>query len=96
MNQVAIISGKKYKYVNKIDNIITNETAVLCKDECGNFYYCDIDEWTKNESVEVKSSDKDKTKINKFSTPQEKIDLYKSLFSGRVDVYAKRYYKALP
>lgn len=30
--------------------------------------------------------------INKFSTPEEKIELFQSLFQGRIDVYAKRCY----
>ena len=30
--------------------------------------------------------------INKYSSPQEKIELYMSLFRGRTDVYAKRYF----
>jgi hypothetical protein len=30
--------------------------------------------------------------INKFSTPNEKIELFMSLFQGRMDVYAKRCY----
>ena len=30
--------------------------------------------------------------VNKYSSPQEKIELFMSLFRGRSDVYAKRYY----
>ena len=30
--------------------------------------------------------------INKYSSPEEKIDLFMSLFRGRADVYAKRCY----
>jgi hypothetical protein len=30
--------------------------------------------------------------INKYSTPDEKIELFQSLFRGRTDVYAKRCY----
>lgn len=90
MNSFAILNGEKYTYVNKIKNIITNETAVLCKDECGNFYFCSIDEWVSNRAVEINIADK--TQVNKYSTPQQKIELFKSLFCGRADVYAKRYY----
>lgn len=53
MNCFAILKGEKYTYVNRIKNIITNETAVLCKDECGNFYFCSIDEWINNRAVEL-------------------------------------------
>lgn len=90
MNSFAILKGEKYTYVNKIKNIITNETAVLCKDECGKFYFCCIDEWVNNRPVEINTADK--TQVNKYSTPKQKIELFKSLFCGRTDVYAKRYY----
>ena len=33
--------------------------------------------------------------FNKYATPQEKIELFKSLFIGRKDVFAKRYYNGL-
>lgn len=92
MNSFAILKGEKYTYVNKIKNIITNETAVLCKDECGKFYFCCIDEWVNNRPVEINTADK--TQVNKYSTPKQKIELFKSLFCGRTDVYAKRYYNA--
>ena len=90
MNSFAILKGEKYTYVNKIKNIITNETAVLCKDECGNFCFCSTEEWFKNRAVEINTADK--PQVNKYSTPQQKIELFKSLFCGRADVYAKRYY----
>ena len=78
MNSFAILKGEKYIYVNRIKNIITDETAVLCKDECGNFYFCSIDEWVNNRPVEINTTDK--TQVNKYSTPQQKIELYNSLF----------------
>ena len=30
--------------------------------------------------------------LNKYATPKEKIEMFKSLFIGRNDVFAKRYY----
>ncbi len=60
MNSFAILNGEKYTYVNKIKNIITNETAVLCKDECGNFCFCSIDEWVNNKLLKSISQIKHK------------------------------------
>lgn len=34
------INDHKYKYIREIRNIITKETAVLCEDECGSFWFC--------------------------------------------------------
>lgn len=90
MNSFAIIKGKKFTYVNRIKNILTDEIAVLCKDECGNFCFCSTDEWVNNRPAEINSIDK--SQVNKYSTPQQKIELFKSLLCGRADVYAKRYY----
>ena len=49
-----------------------------------------------NETVTTSSEDllKPTPVINRQSTPQEKINLYKSLFSGRQDVFALRWFNA--
>ena len=89
MNTEALIGGKRFEFIQIIKNIINNKDAVLCKDECGVFAFCDIDNWKKNKITENNS------KLNcmdKYSSPQEKIELFKHLFIGRTDVYAKRYY----
>ena len=41
-----IMNDHKYKYIREIRNIITEETAVLCEDECGSFCFCSKAEWT--------------------------------------------------
>lgn len=40
----------------------------------------------------VKTSGFSDCTVNKFSTPQQKIDLFKTLFIGRKDVFAKRWF----
>ena len=42
----SIIMNDHYKYIREIRNIITEETAVLCEDECGSFCFCSKAEWT--------------------------------------------------
>ena len=110
-NEITVIYGDhRYEYVRTINSILTKETAVLCKDECGCFCFCSQKEWNelikKQHNVDEKArqtaamsenspSQKDinKTKpFNKYAAPQEKIELFKSLFIGRNDVFAKRYY----
>lgn len=83
MNNEAFISGNKYKFVQLIKNITNNKDAVLCKDECGIFAFCDIDDWKKNEITENNSKPNG---VNKYSSPQDKIELFKNLFVGRTDV----------
>ena len=89
MNTEALIGGKRFEFIQIIKNIINNKDAVLCKDECGIFAFCDIDDWKKNKITENNSKP---NCIDKYSSPQEKIELFKHLFIGRTDVYAKRYY----
>lgn len=89
MNAEVIINEKRFEFVQIIKNIINNKDAVLCKDECGIFSFCDIDDWKKNRITENNSKP---NSIDKYSSPQDKIELFKHLFIGRTDVYAKRYY----
>ena len=43
-------------------------------------------------TVKVDDGSNERKPFNKYATPQEKIELFKSLFIGRKDVFAKRYY----
>ena len=47
---------------------------------------------TNTEQNIEKNNDKKIVPVNKFSSPQEKIKLYRSLFRGREDVFARRWY----
>lgn len=85
MNKTAIINGKEYSFIKTVTDITTDRTAVLCEDEHGCPFVCDIDIW---QSHTVKPI----SEFNKYASPDEKIALFKSLFIGREDVYAKRFY----
>ena len=97
------LNDHKYKYIREIRNIITEETAVLC--ECGSFWFCSKAEWTelieKEKQAKIvqyegsgqnKMIDPEAHTFNKYASPQEKIELFKSLFIGRRDVFARRFY----
>jgi hypothetical protein len=62
-----------------------SKTVVLCKDGCGCFYFCSVEEWEQH----IKAVENNKSKFNKYASPDEKIELFKSLFIGREDVYAE-------
>ena len=85
MNPKAIINGKDYTFIKTVTDIISNRKAVLCEDEHGCSFICDTELWESN-------SVKPKTEFNKYASPDKKIALFKSLFIGREDVYAKRFY----
>ena len=85
MNEKAVINGKEYRFIKAVTDIATNRIAVLCEDEHGCSFICDAELW-ENNTVHPKSE------FNKYATPDQKIKLFKSLFIGREDVYAKRFY----
>lgn len=85
MNPKAIIKGKEYIFIKTVTDVITNRIAVLCEDEHGCSFVCDGEVWQS-------SAVKPKTEFNKYAAPDQKIGLFKSLFVGREDVYAKRFF----
>lgn len=85
MNDKAVINGKEYRFIKTVTDIATDRIAVLCEDEHGCSFICDTELW---ESSFVKP----KAEFNKYAAPDQKIELFKSLFIGREDVYAKRFY----
>ena len=85
MNEKAIINGKEYRFIKTVTDIITNRIAVLCEDEHGCSFICPVEAWREYAKSEVPT-------FNKYVSPEKKIALFKSLFIGREDVYAKRFY----
>ena len=85
MNEKTLINGKEYRFIKAITDISTNRIAVLCEDEHGCSFICDPELWQNNAVIP-------KATFNKYATPDQKIELFKSLFIGREDVYAKRFY----
>jgi superfamily II DNA or RNA helicase len=88
MSKTVSINDKKYTYIQHIKYISNSKTVVLCKDECDSFYFCSVEEWEQH----IKAVGNNKSKFNKYASPDKKIELFKSLFIGREDVYAKRFY----
>ena len=85
MNEKAVINGKEYRFIKTITDISTNRIAVLCEDEHGCSFICNPELWQNNAVIP-------KATFNKYATPDQKIELFKSLLIGREDVYAKRFY----
>ena len=85
MNDKAVINGKEYRFIKTVTDIATDRIAVLCEDEHGCSFICDTEIWQSNAVIP-------KSTFNKYSTPDQKIELFKSLFIGREDVYAKRFH----
>lgn len=67
---------EKYNLLLEENRNLKREIAILCGQS-------KITENNKDEKI---------VSVNKFSLPQEKIKLYRSLFRGREDVFARRWY----
>ncbi len=85
MNEKSVINGKEYRFIKTVKDILTNRIAVLCEDEHGCSFIYDPEIWQSNAVIPHSG-------FNKYATPDQKIELFKSLFIGREDVYAKRFY----
>ena len=85
MNEKALINGKEYRFIKTVTDIVTNRIAVLCEDEHSCSFICNPEIWQNNAVIP-------KSTFNKYATPDQKIELFESLFIGREDVYAKRFY----
>lgn len=94
-NQQAVINNTLYTFDSQLENVITHKPMIVCKDNQGKKFICDIDTWTscaytpvtRNTAANITQS-----KFSKYASPEEKIALFKSLFIAREDVYVTRYY----
>ena len=90
MNAEAIINEKRFEFVQIIKNIINNKETVLCKDECGVFAFCDIDDWKKNKFAKNNS---DPNCIDKYSSPQDKIQCPNKMKCRDIKLHNDKYLK---
>ncbi len=89
MNQVAILSGSTYQLLEIIPGL-DDASYVLCESENGDRFVCPLNRWENAAPAPA-------TKVHAKSSPQDKIALFRELFHGREDVYAKRWYnRAVP
>ncbi len=91
MVEKARIGGKDYHEVERLKQPLSDEIIVICTDEDGTRYACPASMWDEYSAPDAAPSFSD-AKVNNQSVPSEKIKLFRSLFRGREDVYAKRYY----
>jgi superfamily II DNA or RNA helicase len=91
MVEKAKIGGKDYHEVERLKQPLTDEIIVICIDEDGTRYACPVSRWDEYSAPDTALSFSD-AKVNNHSATSEKIKLFRSLFRGREDVYAKRYY----
>lgn len=89
MEPIAVIDGCEYHYIEMLPPLDGSSPFVLCTNLDGKKYICQKDFWLIHAVATVPEPP---APINTNSTAQEKIALFLSLFRGRENLYAKRYY----
>ena len=87
MNLTAQIRGIRYSLLETLNGVDSQSLIVVCQNDAGERFACTEDVWRASAEV-VPFSD---AKVNSRSSADDKIKLFRSLFRGREDVYAKRW-----
>lgn len=87
MNERAIFANREFLMVETIPALEGGGRFVLCSAEDGKRYVCPEELWRRQAPQAEQAAG-----VNTNSSAQEKIELFLSMFRGREDVYAKRYY----
>jgi hypothetical protein len=89
MNGHAIFDGCRYTLEESLSTLGSEGEIVICRREDGTRFACPLRIWEEHaERVSVFSE----AKVTNRSSSDEKIALFRSLFRGREDLYAKRWY----
>ena len=88
---MSMIEGKTYYEVERLQQPMPGESIVICTDATGIRFVCPSTVWDSN-IIKEKTEPAIIVKVNNHNFPVEKIALFRFLFLGREDVYAKRYY----
>lgn len=87
MDKKVIIDGHIFQMAERLPSLIGNGWFVLCVDDLGRQSVCTEEIWNG-----LAQPMEDPPTVHTGSTPQEKIALFLSLFRGRSDVFARRYF----
>lgn len=89
MNEKANIDGGEYSFIEVIPVLNGKTKMVLCTDAAGIKCACPEEVWLRNAlPLPIAPS----APVSTNSSTQEKIECFLSMFCGREDLYAKRYY----
>lgn len=87
MDDRAIINNQEYRLLELVPRVDDLEVMVLCENTQGDKYICSEKIWYSNVI-----SDECCQLVNRNSSAQEKIEFFLTMFRGREELYAKRYY----
>ena len=87
MDQKAFFGEQEYHLIDQLPALGEDKTWILCSDNAGNRYVCPEELWLKSALPAERFAP-----VHTDSSSQEKIEFFLSIFHGRTDIYAKRYY----
>lgn len=87
MNNKAIINGQEYKLLELLPLMDHDLRVILCEDSNGKRMVCSEQLWRDNAIYDTYIPP-----VHTHSSAREKIEFFLSVFKGRPDVYARRYY----
>lgn len=90
MNQKALVNGYEYTLLEILPSLDGGQTLILCEDRNGKRAVCSEPLWRS-----CAPKDAFTAPVHAHSSSQEKIDFFLSVFKGREDVYARRYYSTM-
>lgn len=90
MKNAAVFDGHRFTFIEALASLDSNDETVICQGENGARFACPRKVW--EEHVEIAASLFTEASITNKSSTDDKIALFRSLFSGRCDVYAKRWF----
>lgn len=87
MHKKAFINGQEYTFSEKLSSLNDGQVVIICANERGEKYACSEQLWCNSASTTELPAP-----IHTNSSDREKIDFFLSVFKGRADLFAKRYY----
>lgn len=89
MNEQALIDGQKYTFLETVSSLDKDITLILCANERGEKCVCPEQLWRSSTPQAEQMAP-----IHTHSSTYEKINFFLSMFKGRENLYARRYYSA--
>lgn len=87
MDKVSRIDGREYTLIEQLPALVGEAGYVICEDAEGKRFVCPEDLWLENVPQTEQAAP-----VCTHSSTQEKIECFLSMFRGREEMYARRYY----
>ncbi len=90
MNHTAVFDDRRFTFIESLAALDSDGETVICQGEDGARFSCSSKVW--EEHAEIVMSLFAEANITNKSSTDDKIALFRSLFNGRNDIYAKRWF----